>query len=131
MKTPRHQLVPVLSKLVDDSDEKNLAQEIAAYLLAENRTGELDSLARDLIISRTKSGIVEVTAISAHPLTSTVTADIEQRVRDIYPETKKVIIDQRLDDSLVGGVRLEFPEQQLDLSIRNKLNRFKQLTGAN
>ncbi|MBC7707998.1 F0F1 ATP synthase subunit delta [Polaromonas sp.] len=129
MKTPRHQVAAALAKRsLGSVNEPQFANEIAAYLLAEHRTAELNSLMRDVKQFRADNGIVEVTALTAHPLTATVRTEIEQQVRALYPSAKTVIVTERHDASVVGGVRLELANQQLDLSVRAKLNRFKQLT---
>lgn len=131
MKVPRNELVPVLARLSVKLPAKKFTREVAGYLLEQNRTGELDSLARDLIDYRAKNGTVEVTAISAHQLTPVALKEVKRKVKQIYPNARQVIIDQRLDDSQIGGVRLEFPGRQLDLSLRAKVNKFKQLTVVN
>lgn len=130
MKEPTHQVAHVLAKrtTAKNFDEKKFAQEVAAYLLDTGRTGQLNSLARDMVKERVSDGIVEVTAVSAHALTDSVRADIRAQVEQLYPNATQIIINDRIDVTVVGGVRLEFPEQQLDLSVRNKLNRFKALT---
>jgi F0F1-type ATP synthase delta subunit len=107
-----------------------LSQEIAAYLLDSRRSGELDSVIRDVMQIRADRGIVEVIAVSAHPIDAKGLADIETQVRGLYPAAKQIIISTSHDPDVVGGVRLELANQQLDLSIRSKLNRFKQLTTA-
>src|SRR5665213_1883602 len=107
---------------------KQLSQEVAAYLLDEGRTGELDSILRYIMQYRADHGIVEVIAVSAHSLDARVRADIETRMRGLYPQAKQVIVSEQHDASVIGGVRLELANQQLDLSVRSKLNRFKQLT---
>jgi F0F1-type ATP synthase delta subunit len=131
----------IAAALADKADRAgvstaSLSQEIAAYLLVSRRTSELDSLLRDVMEIRSTRGIVEVTAVTAHPLTAAVRADIEREARTYLltaagaPAASKIIISERLDESVVGGVRLELANQQLDLSVRAKLNRFKQLTTA-
>lgn len=132
MKTPRNQIVPVLSKLSlqPSANGKKLGREIAAYLLDENRTGELDSLLRDLVARRAEQGVVEVTTVSAHELSSATRQDIERQVRERYPNAKKVILNERVDPEQVGGVRLELVDSQLDLTVRSKLNQFKELTAV-
>lgn len=128
-KVPRPQIASVLvKKLAKSPSEKHLANEIAAYLLEENRTGELDSLLRDVINLRAENGLVEVTAVSTHELSPAATSLVELEVKRLYPAASKVIVSERIDLGQIGGVRLEFPDKQLDLSIRNKLNKFKQLT---
>ncbi len=108
-----------------------LAKELAAYLISEKRTAELDSLVRDLAQYRADNdGVVEVEAVTAHPLEAAAKADIQTKVAALYPAAKNIIITERRDPAVLGGVRLEFANQQLDLSARAKLNHFKQLTAA-
>ena len=129
-KLPRHELAKVLASKLADVPVKKLGEAIAAYLLTEGRTGELDSLLRDIQQYRTDQGTVEVTAVSAHELSPQVRKDIETQVRQLYPAARHIIISPQLDADAIGGVRLELANQQLDLTVRGKLNRFKQLTTA-
>ena len=129
MKTPRHIVAAALAqRSLGSVDTPKFAGEIAAYLMSERRTAELDSLLRDIMQYRADNGIVEVIAISAHPLTDQINKDIEVQIRELYPNAKQVIITPEHDANAVGGIRLELANQQLDLSVRNKLNLFKQLT---
>lgn len=137
MKMPRTQIARMLSSLTqtihadaDSTQAKSLSREIAAYLLEEGRTGELDSLMRDVVADRAEAGLVEVTAVSAHELTSTIRHDIELQARRQYPDARKFSINERIDTSQVGGLRLELVNKQLDLTVRDSLNRFKELTTA-
>ncbi len=134
MKISRHAVAAALAerslRLTSAADVQKLGDEIAAYLLTERRTGELDSVVRDIMQYRADRGIVEVVVVSAFTLSEQVRQDISSQVRELYPDAKQIIISHRHDQSIIGGVKLEFANQQLDLSIRNKLNRLKQLTGA-
>jgi F-type H+-transporting ATPase subunit delta len=132
MKVSRTRLAAIIADrtLSTTISERDLSQEIAAYLLSEGRTGELDSLLRDVMQVRAENGIVEVSAISSHEISAVVRADIEAIVRELQPHASSVIISEVLDPSVIGGVKLEFANEQLDLSVRAKLNHFKQLTAA-
>ena len=103
------------------------AKALAAYLLSEHRTGELNSLLRDVQETWAEEGTVEVTATSARPLTEGVEADIEREVRRIYPNAKRIVISPRIDPSVIGGVRLSFVDYQLDLTIAGEVQKFKSL----
>lgn len=107
---------------------KKYAVSIASFLLAERRTGELDSLLRDVQTDWAKAGHIEVMASSAHPLTAAVKDDISKWVQQYYPNTQKITITELHDPDIIGGVRISLPDQQLDLSVEAKLNTFKQLT---
>lgn len=108
-----------------------LNKEVAAYLLTEKRIGELDSLLRDIEQYRADhDGIVEAKAVSAFPLTDGVRSDIRHKLQAAFPEAKQIIISEQIDERVVGGVRLELANQQLDLTVRGKLNLFKELTAS-
>jgi F0F1-type ATP synthase delta subunit len=109
-------------------DSKKLAEQIAAYLLSEGRVDELDSLVRDIIDYRAQHGILEVTSFCAHELTDQLKSEIEKLAQSYGRDIKKVILNERNDKQLIGGVKLRLANEQLDLTIRAKLNRFKQMT---
>lgn len=130
-KVSRSRLAVIIAERCQQSaGAKELSQEIAAYLLAEGRTGELDSILRDVMQYRADHGIVEVSAVDARPLSESVKGDITTLIKNLFPTAKQIIISEEIDHKVIGGVRLELANQQLDLSIRSKLNRFKQLTVA-
>ena len=106
---------------------KDYARELAAYLLAERRVGELDSLLRDIQAAWADKGYVEVLARSAHPLTAEVKNGIVAHIKALHPEAKKVVVTEVTDSTVVGGVRIDLANQQLDLSVKAKLHKFKQL----
>lgn len=129
-KVPRHTLASVIGSKLTASNEKRLARETAAYLLNEKRSGELDSLLRDIEQYRADNGIVEVVAVSAFPLDAKARKEVEAKIRTAYPKAKRILITERIDANQLAGVRLELANQQLDLTIRTKLNQFKQRTSV-
>ena len=131
MKISRSRLAAIVAnKAVQSVSSKVLSQEVAAYLLLEGRTGELDSLLRDVMQYRADHGIVEVIVTDAHPISDAVRRDVEGVVRELYPKATQIIVSEQLDPSIIGGIQIELANQQLDLSVRAKLNRFKQLTAV-
>jgi len=132
MKTSRIRLATTIAQrsLRSGVSSKDLSKEIAAYLLTEGRTGELGSIIRDVMQYRADHGVVEVVAHSAFPLSDKVRAEIKSVILELYPDVKQTIISERHDEAVVAGVKIELANQQLDLSIRAKLNRFKQLTAT-
>jgi F0F1-type ATP synthase delta subunit len=128
MKAPRSAIAKVINQKLDKADAKKAAEDIAGYLLAEKRVGELDSLMRDLQQIRSDQGIVEVNALSAHELDQNSINEIKTLIKKKFPGTNQIIINKIIDKDVVGGVRLVMANQQLDLTIRYKLSKFKQLT---
>lgn len=129
MKARRTRIAKVVSdRSLKSGVTKDLARQIAAYLLSEGRTAELDSIVRDVQADWAEAGIVEAVAYSAHPLTAAIRADIKTQVKRIYPDARRVVVTEAYDPAVIGGVRLNLADRQLDLSVQAKLNKFKQLT---
>jgi len=129
MKAPRTRLARTIAdRTRKQGTTKQLSQEVAAYLLSEGRVSELNSILRDVQESWAEQGYVEVLAASAHELSSDVKATITRQVKALYPSAQQIVVTEVHDPTVVGGVRLSLANQQLDLSVEAKLNKFKQLT---
>jgi F0F1-type ATP synthase delta subunit len=128
MKQSRTKLARLIAdKTLQSGLSRHFATEVAAYLLSERRTGELESVLRDVQADWAEAGQVEVIARSAHSLTANVKADIGKRLKPLYPQARRISVIEIHDPAVIGGVRLNLADRQLDLSIRSKLDRFKQL----
>lgn len=129
MKISRRHLAEIIGeRTLHAKDAKELAREIAAYLMQERRVSELESLLRDILEYRALAGIVEAKVISAHDLTVEVVRDAKQILKQEYPHAKKLHINELHDSTVVGGLRLELANEQLDLTVRRKIDIFKRLT---
>lgn len=107
-----------------------LKDALAAYLLEENDVDELDSLMRDVLAYRAEHGYVEATLVSAHPLTDDVRTEIRDVIASEYPHAKTITMNEKIDPEVVGGLRIELAGEELDLTVKAKLNAFKRLTAA-
>ncbi len=118
----------IADKTLQSGVSKNLAEEIAAYLLAERRVSDLSSLARDIQGMRAEAGYVEVLVSSAHSLTAEVKDQITATIKNLYPDAIEILVTEVHDPAIIGGVRLNLADIQLDLTLRARLNKLKQLT---
>ncbi len=129
MRPTKKKIAHYISDRLDKGDSINkLSKEVAAYLLSEHRTHDLNSIMRDVIAIRADKGDIEAEVAVAHGLEASSRRDIEKAVKAIRPDAKRVIIDERIDPSLIGGFRLSVIDKSLDLSVRAKLNKLKQMT---
>jgi F0F1-type ATP synthase delta subunit len=119
----------MVDELEQSQDSALLAKKLAAYLLDSNRVNELEPLLRDMIYYRQQKGVVEATLTTAHPFNPASKSLILTMIRSNSTNAKKIILNQKMDKSLLGGLNLMIGSEDLvDLTIRTKLNRFKQLT---
>jgi F0F1-type ATP synthase delta subunit len=129
MKLSRTKLAKIIStQTLQSGISKTLATDIAKILLETNQTNSLDSLMRDVSLNWASQGYIDVIARSAFPLSEKIKKDINRLINQHYPDVKNIKIVEVLDDAVVAGVVLEFADQQLDLSIETKLNKFKHFT---
>lgn len=129
MKQTRHHLAAIIGeKTLHIQDSKELAYEIAAYLLHEKQTGELDSLLRDVMQYRADHGAIEAIAVSANAVPDDVLTDVRDLLKREFPTAKQHIVRSKIDSDIIGGMKIDLPNQQLDLSVKSQLNKFKRLT---
>jgi len=129
MKVPRTKLaVAIAEATLNERDHARLARAVAAYLLSENRVSELEPLMRDVLAYRQQRGIIEANAMSAHELSAEANREVKDLLKQHYPKAKKVIVHDAIEPELIGGVKLQLANEQLDMSVRARLDTFKRLT---
>jgi len=126
---------PDLAKIIAErtlhmTDQDDVVQAVAAYLLDEGRSEDVSSLMRDVARVRAEHGLVEATVVSAYELDNGAMQEVKGALKAEYPNGKSFVINKRIDPSLVGGLRIEMAGEELDLSVRAKLNTLKRLTAA-
>jgi F0F1-type ATP synthase delta subunit len=110
------------------SNTQALAKEVAAYLLDTKQTGSLESLVRDVLALREAQGIVEATASTAHDIPEELLKEVQQLLKHQLPKAKTIDVRPAHDSSVIGGLKIRLANEQLDLTVRSKLDTFKRLT---
>ena len=117
----RQELAAAVLTLSRKLSQKKLRDTLAAYLVQNRRSGELDAIMREVSrLREVNDGVTEVTATSAHKLNQA-----NKKVITALLNSNKIIINEVVDAEVLGGVRLETSELQLDLTVRNRLNQLK------
>lgn len=112
--------------LLGEHSSKRVSGVVAEYLLKNGRTKQLQSILRDIALARSeRQHIVEVTAVSSTPITPGHEAEVRQNIRQIYPRARQIIINNRIDESLIGGIKLELPDKQLDMSVESRITKLR------
>ncbi|MCA9324000.1 F0F1 ATP synthase subunit delta [Candidatus Saccharibacteria bacterium] len=127
----RHDVARIIAeKTMHVMDKQKLVREVAEFLVEENLTNDLDAIIREIMGYRAEHGHIEAVAISAHELSNVDLKDIQDILKQEYPDAKSFVIDTRIDPTVVGGVKIEMPGELLDLTLSNRLNVFKHLAAA-
>jgi F-type H+-transporting ATPase subunit delta len=127
----RHELAKVIVERLAAGgvDAADLARDVAAYLIAEHRTGELDGLLREVRRLRAENGgPVEATVRTARPLDEPLRAEVRALVGQMTGRPgQTVILDESVEPGLLGGVYVETDDSTLDATVRQQLRRLKHL----
>lgn len=98
-----------------------LLKEVAAYLVDSKRTREADLLVRTIEDVFAERGLVVARVTTAHPLTDALRREISKLVGG-----DKVHLDEIVDSTVIGGVRIDTPGKSLDATIERKLLALRQ-----
>ncbi len=131
MKIARHIIAEAIAeRTLDVADHMLLAREVAAYLLQEGRVPELESILRDVMQYRADHGVIEAMVVTAHDIKPAVLSEVKALLKSAYPKAKAVRVGQRLDDGVIGGLRIDMANEQLDMTVQSKLATFKRITSG-
>lgn len=108
----------------DPKSRQNAIQQLAAFLVVNRRTKELNSIVRDIEFYLAENGHVAGTVISAHKLSTDTMAAIQQFARQ-KTGASKVSLQNAVDPAVLGGIKLELPRYQLDATIARHLTTLK------
>lgn len=111
-------------QLIEGASQKEVARRVAAYLIESHRTSELRVIVRDIAARLARHGHLVGTLTSAHDLQASTVKEIEAYAKEKTGATA-VSLDTVVDESVIGGVRLELPGYELDTTISHTLTKLK------
>lgn len=127
-KVSNHDIANIIDDfLVGKASKDKTAQVIAAYLMSERRTKDLDSIMRKVLELRSSKGVYEAELVSAHELDDRIKKQLSDIVRQNYSNAKKVIMNEMIVPALIGGLTFTASDISLDLSIHDRLRSLPQL----
>lgn len=116
----RRKLAMHTAEKVIKGDGKKALGELAAFLVETRRTDEAELLVRDIELELADRGVVVADVTTAHPLSESLKTDIKKMVGGNTLQVRETI-----DESVLGGVRVDIPGKRFDGTIRRKLTALK------
>lgn len=114
----KRQIAVAIIDMTRSMTSTRVAEKLAAYLVNNHRSSELDAIMREVQLLREKTtGTAEVTLTSASKLNET---DVKNLIKII--DVDKSVVNRVIDQEMVGGVRIEANGKLLDLTVRNRLD---------
>ncbi len=128
MKLSRTQLADFL---IAEQGSKAAVRRVASYLISEGRIKELDVLLRQVEAQLAKHGHVVAHVTTARQLSDEQKKQAVTMVRTMHSHTTNVEVIDTIDPSLLGGMVIQTPNMEVDVSVRAKLNRLTQAPTTN
>lgn len=118
----RRQLAAYAARqLLDGRSPKTLARELAAVLVASRRANQAELLADDIAWELERSGrVANATITTAHELGEQLRKQIAGFIKK-SAGVRDVIINEQLDESAIGGVRIDTAVHSWDKTLKRKL----------
>jgi F0F1-type ATP synthase delta subunit len=111
-------------QLLAGVSQKEVATSLAAYLVESRRTKEITLIIDDITAYLAENGVVVASVTSAFDL-----ADSTKQALKVLIEqstgAKKIELEETVDPSVLGGVKLALPGRELDATIARKLNQLR------
>lgn len=119
----------IAAKLVAEPSRKTYwMRTLAAYLVGQNRTGEADLIIHDIEHELYKQdGRLLVHVTSARPLAESIRAELKKLLQG-QTKAKEVILTEKTDAALIGGLVARSADAELDASVRTTLNQLATIT---
>lgn len=105
---------------------QDVTKKLAAYLIESKKTRELSLYVRDIEAALCERGVLLANVASSYQLADDTKNTIVHYLKK-KTGAKDVYLRPEVDPSLLGGVRIETPDQRLDTTLRHRLN---QLTAS-
>lgn len=98
-----------------------VVQQLAAYLVDEGRTGETELVLKSIYDELEQSGVVSADIVSADGIDANVKDEIKRLLG-----AKQLILNERTDPSVLGGVRITTTSRVLDATIKHRLTQLQE-----
>ena len=121
-KISRRKLAAFAADKIAAGNGEEAMRELAAYLIDSRRTHEEELLVRDIEAALLSRGTAVVTTTSARKLSTEAKASVRDFVSASY-DVKTVALREIIDESVIGGVKIETPTAQLNDTVLAKLEK--------
>ncbi|MSU44626.1 ATP synthase F1 subunit delta [Candidatus Nomurabacteria bacterium] len=120
------QAIHALSKDKSHSEQADISKKIVQFLFRRRFLSKAPDILLQLrnIINKKEDRII-VKISSAEKLSEKTKTHLEQALKKRY-SAKEVILDENINQKLLGGIKIEVNNEVIDLSIKNKIEKLQE-----
>lgn len=115
----------IADRLVAGSNQMAIIRQLAAYLIDNRRTKEVQLIVRDIEFELQNRGVILAEVTTASKLTDATRKEIERLIVS-HADPGRIELRQFIDPSVIGGVRIDIPGKRLDATIARRLAIFRE-----
>lgn len=121
-KISRRQLAKYAAdQLASNTSTKELAAQLGAILVSTKRSGQSDQLMEDIAYELENRGLLaQSTVATAFPLNQELKEELVKFIKT-STNVKQVNIDEIIDKTLLGGVRIDTATRSWDQTLKRRL----------
>jgi len=113
-------------ELIEGASAGTLAKRLAATLSEVGLTGQVEFLMGDIASELEARGQLAVGRVtSANALSNELETALKSQIKDAA-KVKAVLLDSKIDKSVIGGLRVETSARVWDNTLSRKLNRLRE-----
>lgn len=117
----------VAERTANGSFDRNSVRSLAAYLVDNHRTDQVELLLDDVAaIMASRHGVLLAEVVSAYPLEESVRTAITDYIKKAE-KVERVELQESIDPDLIGGLIIRTPTAEFDSSIRTQLRHLKSI----
>lgn len=121
--TRRRLAVFAAERLLAGDQPAGLVKQLAAYLIDHRRQSEVELLVADIALALEElAGHGRATVTTARPMSAAARRAVIDLLKNEL-DIKTVELEERVDESVIGGVRIETADTTYDGTVRRKLQR--------
>ncbi|KAG6575686.1 hypothetical protein SDJN03_26325, partial [Cucurbita argyrosperma subsp. sororia] len=118
---PAHTRVKAITDICTAAKFSEVTKNFLVVLSEYGRLKYIDSIATKFQeLTMAHRGEVKAIVTTVIPLPAEEEKELKETLQDIIGQGKKVILEQKIDPSILGGLVVEFNEKLLDVSIKTR-----------
>ncbi len=119
------EILSALTEGKSDTEAKAALKVFSGFLVKHKAAGMIDDIrkAYERLIDK-KEGRVRGTIGVAAKLSESERKEIESAVKKLF-HTKEIVLEEKMDETLIGGWRVRTDEYLIDASLKGRLDRLK------
>lgn len=114
----------IADQLYAGGDKDRILAQLAAYIVVHKLTKQTDYIVADIVAKLAERGTVLATVTTARGLTDELRQSVMARVKELSGASQ-VELREIVDESIIGGVIIETPNERFDGSVARQLKRLR------